>query len=115
MAEYIEREAVMEEIDEMISNIAFTSPYEDEIHIMTDGMERAKDCVYDAPAADVVEVDRVALMLKESFGDSCACNYNGNDEWLPLVCDFQDECPYPPGVLDCWKQFVKHFGERKEG
>jgi hypothetical protein len=75
--------------------------------------EGAYERVERLPAADVVAVDRVALMLKESFGDPCACNFNNNDEWLPFVCEFQDECPYPPGVLDCWKQFVKHFGERR--
>ena len=71
------------------------------------------DQIAHAPTVDAVEVDRVALMLKESFGDSCACNFNGNDEWLPFVCEHQETCPYPEDVLGCWKQFVKHFWERR--
>ena len=58
MDEYIKRQDVLDEINEMISNIAFTSPYQDEIHIMVDGMERARYSVEDAPAADVVPVVR---------------------------------------------------------
>ena len=30
----------------------------------------------------------VAELLAEVIGDRCACNVNGNDEWLPMVCDF---------------------------
>ena len=56
MAEYIERETVLEEINEKISNIAFTSPYQREIEAIVVGMERARDSVEDAPAADVAPV-----------------------------------------------------------
>jgi hypothetical protein len=71
-------------------------------------------------AADVVEVEKVAEMLRAMFDDDCACNYNGNDEWLPHVCEYGcTECPDAPEENGCWKQFVKHFlakmdGERKE-
>ena len=50
---------------------------------------------------------QVACLLAELFGDTCACNYNGIDEWLPEVCDFQDICPRTVGVA-CWEQFLKH-------
>ena len=56
MAEYIEREALLEEINEKISNIAFTSPYQREVEAIVIGMERARDSVEDAPAADVAPV-----------------------------------------------------------
>lgn len=56
--EYIEREAVLKELDDLISNIAFSSPYQDDINVMVCGMERARDCVEEAPATDVVEVVR---------------------------------------------------------
>ena len=57
----------------------------------------------------------VAELLAEAIGDRCACNVNGNDEWLPLVCDFgQTVCPNVYGVA-CWEQYLKHHGERKEG
>ena len=54
--EYIEREATLNEIDEAISNIQFTSPYQNEIEIMVQGMERVRDIVESAFAEDVEEV-----------------------------------------------------------
>ena len=49
----------------------------------------------------------VACMLAELFDDTCACNYNGIDEWLPSKCELLDSCPNPVGVA-CWEQFLKH-------
>lgn len=50
----------------------------------------------------------VAVILANAFGDDCACNFNDNDEWLPMVCDFKDTvCPNPCGVA-CWEQYLKH-------
>ena len=67
------------------------------------------------PAADVVGLDVVAEMLYVSCGcDECPCNYGPTDEWLPEVCDLQDECPNPKDKLGCWKQYIKHFAERPE-
>lgn len=54
--EYIERTALLRDCDEAISNIQFTSPYQDEINILVDGMERVRDRISDAPTADVAEV-----------------------------------------------------------
>ena len=55
---------------------------------------------------------QVACLLADMFGDSCACNYNGIDEWLPELCDFKDTCcPKPVGVA-CWEQFLKHTKSR---
>lgn len=54
----------------------------------------------------------VACLLKELFDDTCACNYNGIDEWLPGKCELLDSCPYPVGVA-CWEQFLKHKAERR--
>lgn len=55
---------------------------------------------------------QVACLLADMFGDSCACNYNGIDEWLPNLCDFKDTCcPNPVGVA-CWEQFLKHTKSR---
>lgn len=73
------------------------------------------------PAADV-ELKRkgaklytaheVAVILAEAIGDDCACNVNGNDEWLPYHCDFRDTvCPNPVGVA-CWEQFLKHHDKK---
>ena len=54
----------------------------------------------------------VACLLAELFDDTCACNYNGIDEWLPEKCEVIDACPNPAGVA-CWEQFLKHRAERR--
>ena len=57
-------------------------------------------------------VHEVACILAEAFGDDCACNFNGNDEWLPEKCEVIDSCPEPVGVA-CWEQYLK-YKDRKE-
>ena len=53
----------------------------------------------------------VACILADLFGDTCACNFNDIDTWLPYKCDFRETCcPNPVGVA-CWEQYLKH----KEG
>jgi len=55
---------------------------------------------------------QIACMLADLFGDTCACNYNGIDEWLSELCDFKDTCcPHPVGVA-CWEQFLKYSQSR---
>ena len=76
------------------------------------GLFAAADELQKIPAADVVEVETVAQMLYHALGDECPCNYGSSDEWLPEVCELQDECPNPKDKLGCWKQYIKHFGER---
>lgn len=56
----------------------------------------------------------VACLLAEMFGEDCACNFNGIDEWLPEKCEVIESCPNPVGVA-CWEQFLKHRGERRTG
>lgn len=52
-------------------------------------------------------IHEVACILAEAFGDDCACNFNGNDEWLPEKCEVIDHlCPNPVGV-SCWEQYLK--------
>lgn len=53
----------------------------------------------------------VACLLADLFDDTCACNYNGIDEWLPEKCELFKSCPNPVGVA-CWEQFLKHRVER---
>lgn len=53
----------------------------------------------------------VAEILADLFGDSCACNFNGIDEWLPEKCELLDSCPNTVGVA-CWEQYLK-FREEK--
>ena len=54
----------------------------------------------------------VACLLAELFDDTCACNYNGINEWLPEKCKVIDSCPNPVGVA-CWEQYLKHRVERR--
>lgn len=57
---------------------------------------------------------QVACIIAELFGDACACNYNGINEWLPYYCDFAEkECPDVVGVA-CWEQYLKHLKEREK-
>lgn len=73
-------------------------------------------CACYIPDADVVEVDKVAEMLRLSFGDDCACNFNGNDEWMWEKCKYAEtDCPYPKEDNGCWKEFVKHFIAKMDG
>ncbi len=53
----------------------------------------------------------VAEILADAFGDTCACNLNCNDEWLPDHCELGDACPSPAGVA-CWEQYLKHLDKR---
>lgn len=56
----------------------------------------------------------VAEILADAFGDTCACNFNGNDEWLPEKCELLSACPHPVGVA-CWEQYIKfRYEERKD-
>ena len=55
----------------------------------------------------------VALILSDAFGDSCACNFNGNDEWLPEKCELLDTCPDVVGVA-CWEQYLKWRGRKED-
>ena len=54
----------------------------------------------------IFSVSEVAQILADLLGDYCACNFNGNDEWLPKICKHESECPNPSDRLACWKQYV---------
>lgn len=82
MDEYIKRQDVLDEINEKISNIAFTSPYQDEIHIMVSGMERIRDSVEDAPAADVAPVVHGKWKFNMDGSGTCdQCNFTQMHVW----------------------------------
>jgi hypothetical protein len=75
------------------------------------------------PTVDAVEVvhgqrlynaHEVAEIIAELFGDSCACNFNSIDEWLPFKCELLDSCPYPAGVA-CWEQYLKFRDAKMDG
>lgn len=56
----------------------------------------------------------VAEIIAELFGDCCACNFNGIDEWLPFKCELVDACPNTVGVA-CWEQYLKYRDTKMEG
>lgn len=58
---------------------------------------------------ELFTLDQVADLLYAAFGDSCPCNFNGNDERLPIVCRFynSNDCPDPPDKFDCWREFIR--------
>lgn len=76
---------------------------------MYDAIDMAIKALENAPTAKVVwDNHKVACLLADMFGDTCACNYNGIDEWLPKKCDFANRgCPNVVGVA-CWEQFLKY-------
>ena len=61
--------------------------------------ENMKDGLYTA--------HEVAEIIADLFGDTCACNFNDIDEWLPFKCELIDACPNPCGVA-CWEQYLKY-------
>ena len=62
----------------------------------------------------VYNAHEVACILAEATGDDCACNVNGNDEWLAFCCELQDVCPHTVGVA-CWEQYLKHLDKKTKG
>ena len=81
-----------------------------------EGVKATEDMITALPAADVVEKDKIAEMLRLMFDDYCACNYNGNDEWLPMKCKYAEtDCPAPEERLGCWKEFVEYFLAKMDG
>ena len=57
--------------------------------------------------------NEVAGIIADLFGDTCACNFNGIDEWLPYLCELQEACPNPRGVA-CWEQYLKYKDQKEE-
>ena len=107
MAEYIEREA-------LIADLELLAKYQNGER--QQGILGVCTTIRNRPTADVVEVDKVAEMLRRSFGDDCACNFNGNDEWMWEKCKYaENDCPYPKEDNGCWKEFVKHFIAKMDG
>ena len=55
----------------------------------------------------------VAEIIADLFGDTCACNFNGIDEWLPFKCELIKSCPNTCGVA-CWEQYLKYRNCKNE-
>lgn len=76
----------------------------------TDNAELSADIInwVGAEPNEAMTLEMVAEILAEQFGDECACNFNGNDEWLPEVCQYENTCPNPPERLGCWMELLRH-------
>lgn len=113
MADLIDRQATLKHIENIRQGVQMM----DDTHrasIIMNGMHLCEEAVRNQPSAEPEWNNHtVACLLTELFDDTCACNYNDIDEWLPEKCDFRDtECPKPVGVA-CWEQFLKHKAERR--
>ena len=112
MARYIDADALLNKRPFTISG-GKPSEY---LEGFLDCVDEAKEAINNTPAADVVEKDKIAEMLRLMFDDYCACNYNGNDEWLPMKCKYAEtDCPAPEERLGCWKEFVEYFLAKMDG
>ncbi len=65
---------------------------------------------------NLLTLPQAAAMLADLFGDECACNVCGIDEWLPGQCvhTFDGTCPDPEGEHECWRQFLEYYQQRKK-
>lgn len=54
--------------------------------------------------SDMVEIDKIAELLDELFGNECPCNFNNFDEWLPYVCEYRHTCDC--ATKEGWKQLI---------
>lgn len=76
----------------------------------TEAVRMAIEALADRPTGEWT-TEQVAEMLANLFGDECACNWNGNDEWLPMACKYADtQCPDPKEKHGCWMQFLIQGG-----
>ncbi|MBO6267119.1 MAG: hypothetical protein J6M06_02680 [Synergistaceae bacterium] len=67
------------------------------------------------PAGNMMNVEDVARIIGEQFGD-CPCDYSPIDEWLPQVCQYtaNNACPDPADRFGCWKEFFKHYRTKED-
>lgn len=80
--------------------------------------QKRTEQTYQAVGGIVMTETEVAQILTDAFGGSCACNINGNDEWLPFVCKYCEgetpECPEPKETNGCWLEYLRHLNRRDE-
>ena len=114
MSDNISRADAIEELDEYFEHIKIIDKRGlKRIEPISRDVKGIVDALPSAEAGQGWNNHEVACMLAELFGDTCACNYNSIDEWLPLVCDFKDICPNTVGVA-CWEQFLKNYREKEK-
>ncbi len=110
MSDLIERWAVIELLSDRRCN---TNCFDESGQKIYEELSKAIEDVKDLPSTQSEWNNHtVACLLAELFDDTCACNYNDIDEWLPEKCELLDSCPHTDGVA-CWEQFLKHKAERR--
>lgn len=111
MDDLISREQTHELLSERMRDTALYNACEDAGTILIDIVQnRLERWLNELPSAQKTGEwtnHEVACLLADLFDDTCACNYNGIDEWLPKYCEVIDDCPNPVGVA-CWEQFLTH-------
>ena len=118
MKDPIERQAAIDALEKVAALFPWRVPgnrdsYDRYNEAWNDAIGRAEIEIEELPSAQPEWNNHtVACLLAELFDDTCACNYNGIDEWLPSKCELLDSCPNPAGVA-CWEQFLKHRTERR--
>lgn len=117
MAEYIDREALLDSLRESetgLREIAKGLRFPIEKQICDAQIITFVECILrvkSVPTADVVEVVKAAEILNDAFGNDVPCNFNNIDEWLPYVCEYANTCDC--SSVKCWEQLIKHYGERR--
>ena len=112
MSDLISRQDAIDALCELRRNIQMMDNSQG-ADIVLHGVYLAEKKIQSLPSAELEWNNHtVACLLAELFGDSCACNYCGIDEWLPEKCEVIDACPNPVGVA-CWEQFLTHRKERE--
>lgn len=99
--EYIEREATLKLLQSLGSR-----DYRREKGTICDAIKMIMHPHY-TPAADVVEVDKVAELLDEMFGNEPPCNFNDYDELMGELCKCVGYCP-SGGSKKAWGLFVRY-------
>ena len=110
---------MVKEIDDMclqaVQRVGINANKEKLLDALTQDSKRYRKAFergYETACAVLYSRNQVATIISDLVGDDCACNVNGNDEWLPQYCEFRDTCcPNPDGVA-CWEQYLANLDKR---
>ena len=134
MDDLISRQAAIDALDEIrhaLWEIDIPSPtvpeyveHHEQVQSVWKLLDKKQKELYLLPSAQLERengkwtTEEVAELLSNLFGDECACNYNGIDEWLPERCKYTEiaeECPNPKEKHGCWMQFLLQGGADMKG
>lgn len=128
MSDLISRQSAVDALEEQLDYLQMLNKDENpKAESKWYGVNWARNTIADLPSAepsfenstetkrcskDTWTTEEVAEILANMFGDDCACNCNGIDEWLPESCKYEEtgECPNPKEKHGCWVQFLMQGG-----